>query len=80
MMLSDSERASRKLRALQVYSDEDGGEYYEAGKNGVTSIEWGWTNGDNAALQTILVFKDGQPHSEHRFGNVLGVYYADDAA
>ena len=78
-MMTDSERANKKLRALQVCAGDGFDEYYEVGKSGVTSIEWGWTSGEYAALQTVLVCKDNQPHSEHRFGNVLGVYYAEDS-
>ena len=80
MYMTDSQRSEKKLRAVFVDSNNDGDEYYEVGKNDVTSIEWGWTNGDNAALQTIVVHKGNRMHSEHCFSNVLGVYYAEEPA
>lgn len=65
-----------KLRAVTVSEWADGGEHYSVGKNGVTAIEWGWSNGHMAALPTVKVFKNGIIHSEHPFSSVLGVYYA----
>lgn len=64
------------LVALNVSSDNNGEEYYVIGRNGVTAIEWGSTNGHMAALATVRVFKGGVLSSEHPFCNVFGVYYA----
>ena len=76
--MTDQERSERKLHAVEVCSDNDGGEYYEVGKNGITAIKWDWTSGHMAALQTVTVYKNGKLHSEHCFSNVLGVYYATE--
>lgn len=76
--MSDIERAGRPLNAVSISETDNGGEYYQVGKNGVTKIGWSTTSGHMAALQTIQVFKGEDLHSEHLFVNVLGVYYAKD--
>lgn len=63
------------LKAVSVCATNDGDEFYEVGKNGVTAVEWGSSNGHMASLATVRVFKDGRPHSEHPFSSVLGVYF-----
>ena len=64
------------LKAVHVSFYQDHDEYYEIGRNGVTSIEWGSINdGHMASLDTVRVFLNGHLHSEHVFSNVLGVYY-----
>ena len=78
MTLTDSERAKKTLRAVQVVVFSEGDEYYEVGKYGVTAIKWGWTSGHMAMLQTIAVYKGNRMHSEHCFSNVLSVYYAEE--
>lgn len=64
-----------RLIAVSVSETNHGSEFYEVGKNNVSSIEWGSTDGHMAALATVRVFKDGALSSEHPFSNVLGVYY-----
>lgn len=63
------------LKAVHVSSTNDGDEYYEVGRFGVSAIRWGANMGHRPPLTTVRVFKDGALHSEHPFANVLGVYY-----
>lgn len=74
--MTDSERAEQPLKAVHVACNNDGDEYYEYGKAGVTDVKWGWTNGSMSALLTVQVFVCGKISSEHVFVNVLGVTYA----
>lgn len=65
------------LKAVFVSHTPDGEEYYEEGRNDVSSVEWHEQPGHMAAIPTIRVFKDGKLHSEHSFHVVQGVYYKD---
>lgn len=69
---------TEKLRAVSVGSLEGKQEYYEAGKSGVTAIEWGEVCGYMAPLDTVRVFKGGKLYSEHPFSNCWGVFFAAD--
>lgn len=71
---------TEKLRALNVSETDNGSEFYEVGRGGVTAIEWGEVCGHMAPLDTVRVFRDGKLHSEHAFSNCLGVYFAEDSA
>lgn len=75
--MRDANEMNQSLRAIQVFACEGADEYYEVGRNNVTAIEWGSTNGHMAPLATVKVYRDGNLHSEHPFCNVLGVYYAE---
>ncbi len=75
--MNDAERSTTPI-AVHVTATDNGDEYYKVGFGDVTGIEWGWTSGSMAAIQTIRVFKNGHLHSEHPFPNVLSVYYDPD--
>ena len=77
-MLEDHKRAhAHPLKAVHVVSDDSGDEYYEVGKRDVTDVRWGETSGHMFFLKTIIVYRNGKPHSEHIFSNVVGVYYKE---
>lgn len=76
--MDDHDRSTKPLQAVHVSATNDGDEYHKVGYLEVTAIEWGWTSGSMAAIQTVQVFKKGSLHSEHPFPNVLGVYYDPD--
>lgn len=78
MELTDPERTKLQIRAVHVACNQDGDEYYEVGRAGVTSIEWGNTSGHMAALLTIAVYRNDELHSEHIFTNVLSVIYGGE--
>lgn len=52
-------------------------EYYHVGQKEVTAIEWGITSGLYCDMPTVVVFVNGQRHSEHPFAAVTGVYYGN---
>jgi hypothetical protein len=51
-------------------------EYYRVGEEGVTKLEWGFFPGPHCNLPSVRVYRLGSLFSEHPFGSVLGVYFA----
>jgi hypothetical protein len=74
--ITDQHRVKLQIRAVHVACNQDGDESYQVGRGGVTSIEWGNTDGHMAHLLTIAVYRNDELHSEHIFSNVLSVIYA----
>ena len=50
-------------------------EFYKVGQNGVDKIVWHMRDGEMSLVPSIVVFKDGKPHSEHPLRSCTSIYY-----